>query len=448
LTAEAHDASGAVIPGAVATWSISNTAVATFNDFGQLRAVATGTVRISATVRGVTGTQTLTITPAMRVVISLGPKEVVFRWATDRCYDLDVPDQQPRAVRAEDGSIVLFAGNAPRYYVSRGADFGSLKRDCRGPVLESAYRPDPESYENGEWPWVFYREGNRWHALVSNEFHDAVAGTCKPGDPEPANPCWYNSVTYAVSTDGARTFTKPDAPAHVVAPPPHAWAPPLPGDVPSSFYFPQGRFYEGYGPPNGIVRRNDGYFYGSLYAVPSKSDPGNNGACIIRTDRLGDPASWRAWDGSGFNLPLTSPYVTGHPGPMCTLSRSGWGGAYDPYLDGYLSVGMGAQMVEGKRICGVFFSLSADLFHWGPAQLLVETTGADCAAGPETPGVLEPVDVNYVSLIDHADPTVNFENPGRTPYLYYVRFNRSVNDPLYWLDRDLVRVPLTFTRVD
>jgi hypothetical protein len=51
-------------------------------------------------------------------------------------------------------------------------------------------------------------------------------------------------------------------------------------------------------------------------------------------------------------------------------------------------------------------------------------------------------------LIDHADATANFENPGRMPYLYYVRFNRSVNDPLYWLDRDLVRVPLTFTRLD
>ena len=49
------------------------------------------------------------------------------------CRDLPV-----HVVRAEDGSLVLFAGNAPRFYVSRGVDFGSFKRDCSQPVLESA----------------------------------------------------------------------------------------------------------------------------------------------------------------------------------------------------------------------------------------------------------------------------------------------------------------------
>jgi hypothetical protein len=54
----------------------------------------------------------------------------------------------------------------------------------------------------------------------------------------------------------------------------------------------------------------------------------------------------------------------------------------------------------------------------------------------------------YLTLIDHVDITINFERPGRTPYLYFVRFNRTANDPLYWLDRDLVRLPLTTTRLD
>lgn len=46
------------------------------------------------------------------------------------------------------------------------------------------------------------------------------------------------------------------------------------------------------------------------------------------------------------------------------------------------------------------------------------------------------------SLVDHADSTVNFEQIGRTPYLYYTRFNDCC------LDRDLVRVLMTFTRHD
>ena len=56
--------------------------------------------------------------------------------------------------------------------------------------------------------------------------------------------------------------------------------------------------------------------------------------------------------------------------------------------------------------------------------------------------MLELVNVGGASIIDHADTTVNFEVAGRTPYLYYIRFNDG------GLDRDLVRVPLTFTRLD
>ena len=35
------------------------------------------------------------------------------------------------------------------------------------------------------------------------------------------------------------------------------------------------------------------------------------GMCVIRTATLDDPTSWRAWDGAGFDLQMTSPYVTG-----------------------------------------------------------------------------------------------------------------------------------------
>jgi hypothetical protein len=449
VTATARDAMGAVIPGTTATWSVSDSTLANFRAFGDLWAFAPGTVVVSATIGGVTGSQTLTIAPARPPSVTVGQKEVVFRWAIDRCEDQDTPDQPPRAGRAEDGSVVLFAGNAPRYYVSRGADFGSLRRDCSQPALVSANSAAPESYENQEWPWVFYREGSRWHALISNEFHDAVATTCLPGDPSPSNPCWYNSITHAVSTDGAHTFTKPFAPAHVIAPPTYPWTAPLPGDQPSSYYFPQGKFFEGYGGPNSIIRAPDGYYYTSLGATPSKSDPGNFGGCAIRSDRLDDPGSWRGWDGSGFNLKLTSPYVTGGAGPICTALRGTLPNYYNTYLDRYMQVSMGSYTVGGKLICGVFYQLSTEFFHWSQPQLIAETADANCPADAQKPELLEMIPVMSPALIDHADPTVNFERPGRTPYLYYVRFNRgTMSDPLYWLDRDVVRVPLTFTRTD
>ena len=65
-----------------------------------------------------------------------------------------------------------------------------------------------------------------------------------------------------------------------------------------------------------------------------------------------------------------------------------------------------------------------------------------CAANPTSPGLLEDVNVLYPSIVDHADTTVNFERAGRTAHLYYVRFNDG------GLDRDLMRVPITFTRTN
>jgi hypothetical protein len=450
LTAMARDASGAVIAGTTATWSSSNPAAATISAAGVLQGMATGSVVITATIEGVSGTQSLMVTSMPRIGVTIGAtKDRVFDYTTDRCYDMDLPDLPTHVVRAEDGSLVLFAGNAPRFYVSRGADFGSFQRDCTRPVLESADRRTPESYENWEWISAVYREGNRWHALISNEFHDAVASTCKPGDPSPSNPCWYNSATYAVSTDGAHSFSKPFAPAHVVAPPPYVWEPPLPGASPNSGW----QFLEGYFAPISIVSKGDGFFYGAVGLIPSKANPPTYEMCLIRTDNLDDPSSWRAWDGSGFNVRMTSPYVTGSPAaPLCKLSHEPPGSniTFNTYLDRYMEVGNYRHTtLDGKPLCGVFFSLSADLFHWSAQQLIAEVRDDGwCPFDLQKPGLLEPVNVMYFTLIDHADTTVNFERPGRTPYLYYVRFNRDVNDPAYWLDRDLVRVPLAFTRLD
>jgi hypothetical protein len=106
----------------------------------------------------------------------------------------------------------------------------------------------------------------------------------------------------------------------------------------------------------------------------------------------------------------------------------------------YVSVSQGPFDVDGRSTCGFFFALSADLIHWSEHRLLVEAQLPWCPADPTRSGVLEPVNVLYPAIVDHADTTVNFETAGRTPYLYYTRFNDG------GLDRDLVRVPLTFTR--
>ena len=366
-----------------------------------------------------------------KVNVTVGSREVVYDWTNDRCEDLDVPDGPARFVRAGDGTLVLFSGNAPRYYVSRGSDFSSLTRVCGQPALVSADKPTPESYENWEWLWAVYREGDKWHAFVHNEFHDNTSATCTVGVPTFGNPCWYNSVTYAVSSDDGRTFIKPNAPAHVVAPAPNAWVPPP--VYPSEAYV-----AEGYFQPSSIVRGPDGYYYSLMLSIRDKSS--GQGICAIRSDRLDDPTSWRAWDGSGFNLRLTSPYATGASATVCTYLPIAIGNeslSYNTYLGLYMLVGY--SNMGPSTTCGFYFSLSPDMVHWGPKQLIAPARIPWCDAGPATPGVLEPVMVMYPSLIDHGDTGVNFDRTGRNVYLYYTRDNDDN------LDRDLVRVPVTFT---
>jgi len=373
------------------------------------------------------------------VSVEIGPKEVVFDWTTDRCEDLDLPDTPARAIRAEDGELVLFASDGPTNYVSRGPDFDTLERDCETPALVSADSRSPETYENWEWLWSPYRQGETWHTLIHNEFHDTVAPTCAVGDPSPANHCWYFSVTYAASTDGGRTFVKPSPPAHVVAPHPTVWAPPPPGWSPNLVYV------EGYMNPTNIVRGpDDGYYYAMLKAKPTALAT-EFGWCPMRTDTLSDPSSWRAWDGTGFDLHMQSPYVTEDPIPLCAILHESFQHSafatltFNTYLERYMLLFEGAQIVDSEPVCGFYVALSTDVIHWSDAQLITTTRDFHCR-NPPSPEQLEPVWVWLSSIIDHADSTTNFERPGRTPYLYYTRLNEDGG-----LDRDLVRVPLKFT---
>ena len=441
LTAVVRDQLGNTIPGAVVAWSSSNTEVAVVSAAGVVSAYAAGDVVVTARANGTSGTVTLSITPIL-VEVAVGAKELVFDYTTDRCEAFDVPDQPVRFVRAEDSSLVLVDGNAPRHYLSRGPDFTSLQRDCSQPALVSRDLRTPESYENWEWLWVVYREGSQWHGLIHNEFHDAVSPTCAVGNPSPGNPCWYNSITYAASVDGGKSFSKPLAPAHVVAPAPNPWVPPPPGvPSPSGFFF-----ADGYRAPTSIVRGPGGYYYSLIELFPSKFSE-DRVVCVMRTDNLHDPASWRAWDGNGFDLRMTSPYVTGETAPLCTGLKgiSGMGGGhlvFSTYLQRYFLVAPTGGWIDNRSVCGFFYSLSADLVHWSAPRLLVEAKLTYCPGVTPGPAAVESFPTLYPSLVDHADTTANFERIGTSAYLYYTRFNDGA------LDRDLVRVPLTFTRVD
>ena len=84
------------------------------------------------------------------VSVAYGEREVVFDWTTDRCGDRALPDGPARAVRTEDGELVLFGTiDAPHSYVFRGPDFDSLASDC-DPVFQEAGLQTPDSSLYGD----------------------------------------------------------------------------------------------------------------------------------------------------------------------------------------------------------------------------------------------------------------------------------------------------------
>jgi hypothetical protein len=391
-----------------------------------------------------TPSATLPLPAAANVRILLGAPELVFDYSTDTCRraeGYDLPDVPARAFRTPDGSIELIFTGPPYNFFQRGAGFASLQHDCQTPALITTDSPDAFTFDNQEWILAVYRDGDLVHALIHNEYHDPRAANCLPGVTTPENHCWYNTITYAVSTDGGYTFSQPGAPGQLAAALPIPWNP---NAIEGRMRLPNPY---GYMSPSNIVQGTDGYFYSLFRSLPDPLGQQGGGTCLMRTAALTDPSSWRAWDGSGFNLTMFSPYdLNGNPAPTglsaCTyvspentlqMSDSL---TFNTYLNQYILVGAAVAPVNGALTCGTFFTLSSDLVHWSAPQLLMEhqLPFPPCIEADALPNG----SIMYPSLIDHADESLNFEFTSQSAYLYYVLWNDG-------LDRDLWRIPVTFS---
>ena len=357
----------------------------------------------------------------------LGPEEIVFDWTTDRCEDSDIPDLSARAFRDADGNVQLIA----THHVNRrmiGPALNSLQRDCRI-IMDSDGDPDPSKYNDKEWlASVYTLDGNTIYALIHNEYQ----GHSHPGQCPSIDyfKCWYNAVTFGKSTDRGLTYFHEPAPDHSVAALPYPYEPDI---------GPMGIFT-----PSDIIRnKDDGYYY-TVIRVNARGLQ-QRGHCIMRTQSFDDPASWRAWNGMGFTVRFINPYTKENFDPadhVCQpvsrniLPEAQGSITFNTYFDKFLFIGTGRHRdsAQNKYIFGIYYSLSDDLIHWSPKQLIMasqpcwmRTPTNDCVA--------------YPSLIDPSDTSRNFEITGQQAYLYYTRWHAGTS-----LDRDLVRVPTEFTK--
>ncbi|MDH5508000.1 MAG: hypothetical protein OEZ02_12335, partial [Anaerolineae bacterium] len=303
-----------------------------------------------------------------------------------------------------------------------------LASDC-APIRRSDYDPDPAAYNDSEWLAAPYTEdGVTLYALVHNEYR----GHTHPGQCPTGNyfDCLDTSITLAVSHDsGASYQDAAPAPAHLVA------------TLPYPFLAGAGPF--GLRNPSNIIKAKDGFYYS--FSNISQYKTQDQGVCLMRTDDLSDPLSWRFWDGAGFAGSFANPYTQAIASPYAyRCAKLDWDdiGAslnesvtYNTYLDRYVLLGLSADHIDGREVWGFYYAFSDDLVHWTRRKLLAEMRLPWTVAneGSDT-------SVLYPTLLDPSSASLNFETTGKTAYLYFTRMNYGSGH----LDRDLIRVAVEF----
>jgi hypothetical protein len=372
--------------------------------------------------------------PAVRAT---GPEAAVFDWTTQKCSSDDIPDQPTRAFRDSGGQVVLInSHHTVRRYT--GPTLDSVVHRCHI-LIGSGKSSDPSRYDNREWLATMYTpNGSNVYALIHAEYQgwEYGPGYCISPDElfEDKQKCWYNALTLATSTNGGASFSHTTPPTHYVAGPPYQYAV---GIGPIGFF-----------QPSNIVRGKDGYFYILVHTEDYGAQP--LGSCLLRSNRLDEPGSWRVWDGTGFNRRFRDPYLYAYPpeeGTCAPVSLSHIGTlseslTWSTYLKKWVLVGS-ADNADGVSGPGFYYFTSDDLVNWSVAKLLMNAElpwTYECQDGPEQ--------LRDPSLLDKDSTSRNFDTIGQRPFLFFTRFNVQFNSPTSCytnLDRDLIRIPIEFS---
>jgi hypothetical protein len=401
------------------------------------------------------------------------------------CAQWHVPDEPARAYRDSNGNVQLTLASS--FFNARmlGTTLDDVEpeqvasqlggRPCASANTHpSGYNSDAAQHHDAEWILSTYRDAatNVVHALVHNEYNGSryYPAYCSGSWPSAANLCMDMELTYLRSTDDGASFS------HAGVEPPGN----LIVDLPYRYVNDWG--YAGMLSLLTDVVHNprDGYYYavGQTLAQPSSNFPAPTapttaesrgylgaqklGLCVIRTQTLGIPASWRAWDGdasddaqNGFTVRFMDPYIetsedpADHAcepigalgGPPNTFLPSGL--TFNTFFDKWMIVGTSWAPRSNPTTIGVFYSLSDDLVHWSDPLLLMQMKTAFFYKAAGCTGDL-PVD--YPVILDPNDSSTNFERPDDTAELYMTRFNNFTSDCVPLADRDLVRVSVQFHR--
>jgi hypothetical protein len=376
-------------------------------------------------------------------VQQIGPEETVFDWTTQKCEDNSYPDLPARAFKDSSGKVNLILSHFDNYRMT-GTSLNSLTIDCNR-IMSSHGNADPAAYDDQEWiasPYTI--DGNTVFALVHMEYEGWLhPGQCssliRPTSSQrvtsvapqsTGTSCWYNAVTFATSTDGGVTYTHLTPPGQLVASVPYVYVPDLPA--------------YGYFAPSNVVRLADKYYYFMVQAEPYQEQ--QIGTCLVRSKTPTNAASWRAWDGAGFNVQFIDPYTNPDPPEkhvcapvaLAQIEKMRSSLTYNSFYGKYLLIGE-AELPDGNGdpVWGFYYSTSSDLVNWSDRQLLMK------AELPWTYTCGDDNPVLYPAVLNPASTGRNFGTTSQKTYIYFTRLNYQ--NCVMTSDRDLIRIPIKFT---
>ncbi len=284
---------------------------------------------------------------------------------------------------------------------------------------------------------MYTPDGKTVYSLVHDEYHGYEhPGQCNSNETEKWSKCWYNALTFATSSDGGHSFSHTPSPSQLVASVPYR-------------YVPDSGAAGMMGDGSQIVHNpKDGYYYATFQQATGTLVPDLasqwNGTCIMRTKTLNDPASWRAWGGTGYTVKFNNPYLSAAApdAHLCTpifqwpYGLMGESLTWNNPRQTFVLVGSVTE--DNGESAGIYFATSTDLIHWTmPDRIMKAELSFTYKCGDHDP-------IAYASVIDPTSSDRNFATTGQHAYIYYTRINTT--NCQQGPDRDLVRVPITITK--
>jgi len=302
-------------------------------------------------------------------------------------------------------------------HITTGPDLFNITRSC-SISYNMTGNSDPSMFAGNE-----FLDST---VVFSNGTVVALSHTEYPGDkynncPGPHYPhCWTVTTGLMISYDFGTTWqhAKPP-PSHLVAAVPYAYN--------------ATQLARGWGDPTNIVEASDGFYYVAMW---NRNQVGLQapGVCMMRTESLLEPSSWRGWNGTSYGTTFVSPYHRSndpHWNPAQHLCKvldvdasvlnptkcSPFGLVWSTSLKLYLM--SWSCLSDGP----FYMTSSSDLIHWSTPQRFYEKSML-------SPSISRHVtSIHYPSLIDPRAPLLykdpNYSTITSEPYLFWVSFGHS-----------------------